>query len=547
MELKKTETDNAMDLTEDSGVMRLLGIDIKSHGVVYLPPITSRKYFMGIVGTSEKTLQVVNNQFQLIDSTGNPIGTLLQPIDDIFAEALPKQQMSHERKSILLGNIAEMSKWLPLIEHSADPIREDVGFYNTRLIIAANLFSNLKYELIAPLKVEWILGVKLNDFRIMTQVENKLKRLIKDFVDDNPEYLKYFGVSEDYLFNLVHAQITIPSLVANRVNKPQQDNLTIPLLQDIAKTDNTILTALMMHRTARYLTGEVKKTASIDADLSQIISIAEIPPTDHFEIDSNRRSMFANMLGIYQDFAFSSVYPNVYAMGNTQLKNIYSGKDYLARTHYFLKVLPQKLNMGALTSYNPENIWTEATTKSAVSSVRKAALQEIDAISDLTDGKKFYKPDTNVRIDLFNRLEYLLLHKPNNREFGKLINEIENRLRNIELVRFRMYPPDEDFNNFVECQMVYDIPDIVTDVYEDKHRNRQLSSRRPFVLNGPSPLESIRNIKLDITQHANNLSHVYVALHWKKDLVKDGPTTSFQVAPISFLHDNMQTREVYLQ
>lgn len=337
MERIKNEPEYENDFLTDSGTMHVLGINMSSSGIVYLPPEQLRLYFLGKVGKVGISTRFIDGQYQFLDNHGENLGTPIQEVKDVFDEALPKLELSAEDKKIILGNIPESSKWLPLIERSINPINEEMGFFNSRLIIAANLFSNLKNAEVAQIKIKWMLGATTNDFDFMSSAESELDSLITDFLSENPKYLKFFGISEDYLYNMAHAQLTIPTLVAKRRLDKNSDKITKFVVQDIAKRDINVLTALMMHRATRYLTGEAKATGPIDADMSQIIASAEIPPDEFLELDNQRRSGFANMLGIFQDITFKNTFPNVYQMGSKELEKIFPQMDYLARTHYLLK------------------------------------------------------------------------------------------------------------------------------------------------------------------------------------------------------------------
>ena len=202
--------------------------------------------------------------------------------------------------------------------------------------------------------------------------------------------------------------------------------------------------------------------------------------------------------------------------------------------------------MGALTEYDPEGEWSEVCVKSAVSSTRKSSLPELALIKKLSNFYNFKDRDPNFRLDLFKRLEFLLRDRGQSPKIHQMKERIEQRLNNIELVRFRLYLSDEDFDEFVTRQISFKVPDLIIDVYENDEINKSHSSRSAFETSDQSPLNRLNKAKLETMQKANKLSHIYVALHWKREIFRNGPTTSFQIAPLRFLRGNYQTRGVFL-
>jgi hypothetical protein len=300
---------------ESSIIMRLYGIDPDSKGIIYRTRAPLKADAMGQYIYGPLQIQQEEDQLILFDQDER-IGTMFCPADDLFEEALKNFPLSDKKREEVVDLVSEYSKWLPVLEASTEPTIERVDFYNSRLVLAGRVFTALHLEKLFNIKTLITSSVFSNISTAISNAEQKLTYTIESFCKNNPEFLEYFGVHEDYFHNFIHAQLVIPTLVTNRHINPLDDTNTKEILQNVAKQDIGILTAFMMHRTTRFLVDEVDISAESDAEMSQIIATAEIPPEELMVLDNSRRSAYANMFGVYQDFAFKTAYPNIYKLAD---------------------------------------------------------------------------------------------------------------------------------------------------------------------------------------------------------------------------------------
>jgi hypothetical protein len=130
-------------------------------------------------------------------------------------------------------------------------------------------------------------------------------------------------------------------------------------------------------------------------------------------------------------------------------------------------------------------------------------------------------------------------------------DRIKTRAEKAEVIRFRLYPEDKDFDDFVKAQPVNFKPTIVVDCYLNGKLIPNLSKHEDFEPGKVSPLSKILEIKKVSRDNiqGNGEKKVFVSLVWVKNLTvggKDMPA-EFQCAPKSTLVDNYYSHSVYMQ
>jgi hypothetical protein len=543
--------------TETFGVpeiMNYLGIDSNSR-TIYLPNALLRNKVSSpqktdiLFGAKDRVLILENKDRDFL-------GSAIVSVDDLFEKAFPRLSLSEEERKGIVENASELSKWALVLESTINPVQEDKSFYLTRLLVANRIFILRNAERVFTIKTMITESMTKASPEMLSIAEAELTNLVANFSTEYPEFFQYFGISEDYLYNITQAQLLIPSLVGNRNYFSNSDKLSKEILQHLFQEDPSILTAFMMGRTIRYFTGEEEKVSNADTKIAQIISATESPPKTFIASDNARRSEFANMWGIYQDTSYGKAYPEVFSLGDTVIRKKIPNMEYLSRMFFLTQILPAEIGFESFSHFDVDS-WTELSAKSVISSVRKAASPFLPQIKKLSDrlGYEMPKTDLNMRIDLFDRLGFIL-KKADLKKVGGLVNQIKLRIENTELVRFRWFLGEEDFDKYIDYLLQKgEVLQIVTDIYSDgKNVNSKVGAKQiqQFEPGTLKPSESLRLTKEKLLKKASQFGenpHVFISILYRKDIKRDGSkiVAELQSSLIETLRDNWDSRKFYFQ
>jgi hypothetical protein len=210
--------------------------------------------------------------------------------------------------------------------------------------------------------------------------------------------------------------------------------------------------------------------------------------------------------------------------------------------------MPQQIGMGSFSHFDPDNpIWTETSFKSVISALRKASLPELKLIRDLS--YKFKESDRNPRMDLFKRLEFVLRENASPRTTD-LCSRIGKRLEDTEILRFRVYPPDNDFDEYAVEQSKHLPPKLVVCCYRNGHEIEAMNRYEDYKPISPSPLADLKQIK---TETLNSMgageNMVFITLLWtaNQGSEKNKFITELQSSPDCMLQDNYFLHSVHKQ
>lgn len=535
-------------------IMDYLGIDPNSN-TIYLPNTLLRQNVTEAHQTNI-LITVKGGALALENKDGNSLGPVIIADDDLFKKAFPRLNLEDGEKQNIVENASELSKWALVFESTINPVQEDKSFYLTRLLVAGRIFTLLNAKNMFAIKSIITESLIKTNFETLSAADIKLTDLVETFSKEYPEFLQYFGISEDYLYNLVQAQLLIPSLIGNRNYFKNSDDLSKKTLQHLFHDDPSILTAFMMGRTIRYFTGEEKMVANADTKIAQIISATENPPETFIDFDNARRSEFANMWGIYQDTSYGKAFPEVYSLGDSVIRKKLPNMEYLSRMFYLTQILPAEIGFESFSHFDI-NSWTELSAKSVISAVRKAASPFLPQIEKLSNrlGYKIPKTDSNLRIDLFERLSFIL-KKGDISKVNSLINQIKLRMENTELVRFRWFLDEKDFDNHI-CYLLEsgEALQIVTDIYADgKNINDKVGAKqiRQFEVGTLKPSEKLRSTKEEFLKKASQFGrnpHVFISILYRKNIKRYDSKliAELQSSLIETLRDNWDSRRFYYQ